>query len=90
MTFVTAALTALVFVMFMLSAWLWARQLAALDRAAIGWRVAMDFIAEEGCDMPHEFAACFVAGNREAMSAKFPAFAEYAARRTAELEEGAE
>lgn len=83
---ITTLLTFAVFALALLAAWLWARNLAAIDRAGIIWRIAMDFIAEEQCDMPHEFAACFVAGNHAAIQRKFPGFAAYVARRTAEPE----
>ncbi|MDB5582795.1 MAG: hypothetical protein JWR80_7971 [Bradyrhizobium sp.] len=49
-----------------------------LDRLA-EYRIALDFIAEDHADLPHEFAAIFIAGNRPAMERKFPGFAEFRA-----------
>lgn len=44
------------------------------------WRIFFAFIAEEGCDMPHEFAACIFAGNKTAIAEKFPQFKQFAER----------
>lgn len=53
---------------------------AALVRAANAeYRVALDFIAEEFAEMPHEFAAIFMAGNRIAMEEKFPDYFDFRA-----------
>lgn len=79
-----AALTALVFVLALLSAWLYVSRMATVDRASRLWRIAMDYIAEEECEMPHEFAACFIAGNRGAIARKFPGFKTFVERRLAE------
>lgn len=80
----TSALTALVFLLLLVVAWQFIRGRAIIDCATIPWRVAMDFIAEEGCDMPHEFAACFVAGNHAAINRKFPDFKPFMEQRLAE------
>lgn len=80
----TAALTATIFLLVLALGILFIRQGAAIDAGNIPWRIAMDYIAEEGCDMPHEFAACFVAGNRRAIDAKFPGFEGFARQRRAE------
>lgn len=82
----SAALTALVFVLVLALGILFIRQRAAIDAGNIPWRVAMDFIAEEGCDMPHEFAACFMSGNRRAIDQKFPEFQVFMKQRLAEWE----
>lgn len=80
----TATLTAATILLIFAIAWLFIRQRAAIDAGNVPWRVAMDFIAEEECDMPHEFAACFVAGNRRAIDEKFPGFAPFLRQRLAE------
>lgn len=82
----TAILTAAVFALALLCAWLVIRQRAAIDRGKAAWHIAMDYIAEEQCDMPHEFAACFIAGNRRAIARKFPGFASFLRQRLAEWE----
>ena len=41
------------------------------------WRIAMEFIAFEACDMPHEFAACYLARNHDAIALKFPQYADF-------------
>lgn len=82
----TALLFALVLVLTLACAWQFVAGLAAGDRAALPWRIALDYIADEQCDLPHEFAACFIAGNREAIDRKFPGFHAWADRRRIELE----
>jgi hypothetical protein len=86
----TALLTSSVFLLTLLSAWLYVRRLTAIDNACAEWRIAMDYIADEQCDMPHEFAACFIAGNVGAIARKFPTFQSFAKRRLEELETGFE
>jgi hypothetical protein len=54
------------------------RRLAVADAVA-EYRVALDFIAEEFAEMPHEFAAIFLAGNRVAMEQKFPDYFDFRA-----------
>jgi hypothetical protein len=80
----TTLLTALVFILLLVVAWQFIRSRAIIEAGTIPWRVAMDFVAEEGCDMPHEFAACFVAGNHAAIDEKFPNFEGFARQRRAE------
>jgi len=55
------------------------RRLAAIAAAQEEYHVALNFIAEECCEMPHEFAAIFMAGNSIAMEKKFPGYSEYRA-----------
>jgi hypothetical protein len=80
----TTLLTATTFLLVLALAWVFIRQRAAIDAGNIPWRIAMDFIAEEGCEMPHEFAACFLSGNRRAIDEKFPNFEGFARQRRAE------
>lgn len=47
--------------------------------------VAMEFIAEDNAPLAHEFAAIFLAGNRQAMQEKFPDFEAWRIRRLLEL-----
>jgi hypothetical protein len=52
----------------------WVRESRIWDLASREHRCALDFIAEEGCEMPHEFAACFLAGNHDAIARRWPNF----------------
>lgn len=45
------------------------------------WRIAMEFISFEGSEMPHEFAACYLAKNHDALAQKFPQWTEFAEER---------
>ena len=49
-------------------------------------RIAMEFVAFEACEMPHEFAACFLAKNHGAIARKFPQWADFARERAEEWE----
>jgi hypothetical protein len=55
------------------------RRLSAIDNATREHRIAMGFVRDEECSAPHEFAACWLAGNRMAIESKFPEFAAYRA-----------
>jgi hypothetical protein len=59
------------------------RQHAAINVGNIPWRI-MDFICEGGCVMPHEFAACFLSGNRQVTDERFPNFEGSARQRRVE------
>ena len=61
-----------------------ARRRRAVDAATSEHRIALDFIADEQCSMPHEFAACWLDGNHAAIERKFPEFRHF---RTARLDE---
>lgn len=83
---VTTLLTSAVFILALLCAWLFVSRAIAAEAASLPWRIAMHFIAEEQCAMPHEFAACLLAGNTRALAEKFPDWAAYRARSIAEWE----
>jgi hypothetical protein len=55
------------------------RNLDALDRLGLEYRIALTFVRDEMTELPHEFAAVYLAGNRTAMDRKFPGFFEYRA-----------
>jgi len=70
----------------LLCGYLYVSRVYAVARARSYHLAALEYIAEEGCDLPHEFAACFLAGNVEAIARKFPGFQPFLLRRVAELE----
>lgn len=55
-----------------------------IESATLEYRIALDFIAEEGAVMPREFAACFRDGNVGAIERKFPEFFAFRRQRLAE------
>lgn len=57
----------------------WRRRKRAIAAAVAEYRIAIDFIAEDFAEMPHEFAAIFLAGNRIAMEQKFPDYFDFRA-----------
>lgn len=82
----TAALTAIVLILALALAILFVYHRASLLGTEAAWRIAMEFIAFEASDMPHEFAACFLAKNHDAIAQKFPQWADFAQERAQDWE----
>jgi hypothetical protein len=59
--------------------------LRAIDRATSEYRIALEYIRDEECEMPHEFAACWLDGNRMALRRKFRTFARFRQTRVEEI-----
>lgn len=78
---ITAALTAATFLLALALVVLHVYHRARRANADTAWRIAMEFIAFEASEMPHEFAACYLAKNHDALAQKFPQWAEFAEER---------